>query len=117
MAKFLRLDDLFKKADLVITGEGKLDRQSTFGKVPFGMAKLASKYAVPTVVLCGSQQIVTCPKIFAGIFSIQPGPISLTDAMNKENTLANIGNTAYNILSTIQYGFAQRPQEGELLWT
>ncbi|WCZ18231.1 glycerate kinase [Lacticaseibacillus paracasei] len=112
MAKFLRLDDLFEKTDLVITGEGKLDRQSTFGKVPFGMAKLAEKYAVPTVVLCGSKQIATCPKIFAGIFSIQPGPISLTDAMNKENTLANIGNTAYNILSTIQHVFAQRPQEG-----
>lgn len=41
-------------ADLVITGEGKIDGQSKYGKVPVGVAKRALKYDVPVVAIVGS---------------------------------------------------------------
>ena len=40
-------------ADLVITGEGKIDGQSKRGKVPVGVAKLAKKWGVPVIALAG----------------------------------------------------------------
>jgi glycerate kinase len=38
------LEDLVKNADIVITGEGRLDRQSVIGKAPVGVAKFAKRY-------------------------------------------------------------------------
>lgn len=40
-------------ADLVVTGEGKLDAQSFFGKAPVGVASLARRYGVPVVAIAG----------------------------------------------------------------
>ena len=42
-----------KNADLVITGEGRVDSQTAFGKTPSGVAKTARKYRIPTVVIGG----------------------------------------------------------------
>ena len=39
--------------DLVITGEGKIDGQTIFGKTPIGVAKLAKKYSKPVIGICG----------------------------------------------------------------
>ena len=46
-------DGLLKDADLVVTGEGKLDSQSLQGKVVVGVAQRAKKYGVPTIALVG----------------------------------------------------------------
>ncbi len=40
-----------KDADLVITGEGKIDSQTIYGKVPVGVAKIAKKYHVPVMAI------------------------------------------------------------------
>ena len=42
-----------QNADLVITGEGKIDGQTIFGKTPIGVAKLAKKYGKPVIAVCG----------------------------------------------------------------
>ncbi|MEE9551544.1 MAG: glycerate kinase, partial [Gammaproteobacteria bacterium] len=42
-----------KGADLVITGEGRIDSQTAFGKTPAGVAKAAKKYKVPTIAIGG----------------------------------------------------------------
>jgi len=47
-------DDKLRDADLVITGEGRIDGQSAFGKVPMGVAKAAKKYGVPVIAVGGS---------------------------------------------------------------
>ncbi len=46
-------EEAVAKADLVITGEGKIDGQSKRGKVPVGVAKLAKKWGVPVIALAG----------------------------------------------------------------
>ncbi len=47
------LEAKIKDADLVITGEGKLDSQTAYGKAPAGVAKLAKKYRVQCIAICG----------------------------------------------------------------
>ncbi|MFV0481211.1 MAG: glycerate kinase [Campylobacteraceae bacterium] len=51
LAKF---DEQCIGASLVITGEGRLDRQSVFGKVPVGVAKFATIHKIPVVAVVGS---------------------------------------------------------------
>jgi len=48
------LEDKIKDADLVITGEGSMDRQTFFGKSAYGIAKLARKYNIPVITINGS---------------------------------------------------------------
>lgn len=49
----LGIDQLLKSADLVITGEGKIDTQSLNGKAPLGIAQRAKKYGLPVIAIGG----------------------------------------------------------------
>ena len=57
-----KLEDYVKDADIVVTGEGRLDGQTVFGKAPIGVAKLAKKYSKPVIAFCGSatKEAVAC---------------------------------------------------------
>lgn len=48
------LEKRLKRADLVFTGEGRIDRQTPFGKTPAGVAKVAETYQVPVIAIGGS---------------------------------------------------------------
>ncbi|GGK01487.1 glycerate kinase [Lentibacillus kapialis] len=50
-----KLEDHIQNADVVITGEGKMDSQSVYGKAPIGVAKIAQKYNVPVIAIVGSE--------------------------------------------------------------
>lgn len=52
--KLIHFDEAVKKADLVITGEGCMDRQTTFNKAPLGVAKAAKIVQVPVIAIVGS---------------------------------------------------------------
>ena len=54
VAEAVGLEQALAGADLVLTGEGRIDAQSVFGKVPVGVARLASKYGVPSVAVAGA---------------------------------------------------------------
>lgn len=43
------------RADLVITGEGRIDAQTAFGKVPVGVAELAKEKNIPVYAICGEK--------------------------------------------------------------
>jgi glycerate kinase len=49
--EIVKLEQVIKDADLVITGEGKIDSQTIYGKAPIGVAKIAKKYNVPVVAI------------------------------------------------------------------
>ena len=53
VAEVLDLEKSVRWADLVITGEGKLDHQSLNGKAPHGIVKLARSNGIPTATFCG----------------------------------------------------------------
>ena len=49
------LEDAMKGVDLVITGEGRMDAQSAFGKAPVGVARRAKRHGIPVVAVVGSR--------------------------------------------------------------
>ncbi|MCJ8327264.1 MAG: glycerate kinase [Campylobacterales bacterium] len=53
VAKEVNLEKHIKEASLVITGEGKIDKQTIYGKTPIGVAKLAKKHNIKTIAIAG----------------------------------------------------------------
>jgi len=53
VAEALRLEERIAASDLVITGEGRLDAQTLYGKAPVEVARLAKKQGKPVAVVCG----------------------------------------------------------------
>lgn len=49
-----KLESFVKDADVVVTGEGRLDFQTAMGKAPVGVAKLAKKFDIPVLAFAGS---------------------------------------------------------------
>jgi glycerate kinase len=99
----VQLDKHVAEADLVITGEGKIDRQTIYGKTPVGVAQTAKKYGVPVIAIAGStgenSEVVYEYGIDA-VFSLVPGAVSLADAM--ENAKEYIGKQAENIARLVK---------------
>ena len=88
------LSEKMQGADLVITGEGRLDEQSAMGKAPIGVAKLAKAQGIPVIAFAGA--VTEGAKICndAGIdayFPILRGISTLEDAMNKKNCQEKLG--------------------------
>lgn len=92
------LSQIVADANLVITGEGKIDGQTIFGKTPVGVAKTAKKYGVPVVGIAGSVSMdsdIVHEHGIDAVFSIVPGITSLEDAFTHaaeyvERTASNI---------------------------
>ncbi len=78
------LEEKIKDADLVITGEGKIDSQTSYGKAPAGVAELAKKHGVPCIALCGcaGRNISSLKKIgIKSVFPINKEAKDLEDSM------------------------------------
>ena len=90
-------------ADFVITGEGKIDGQTVFGKTPIGVAKTAKRHNIPVIAIAGNiasdSEIVHEHGIDA-VFSIVPGVISLDDAF--KNAPTYVERIAANIAAVIK---------------
>ncbi|THG72242.1 glycerate kinase [Pseudomonas sp. A-1] len=86
VAEVSGLEQALIGADLVITGEGRLDLQTLHGKTPMGVASIAKRHGVPVVALAGmlgeGYQQLYGHGIDAA-FSLAPGPISLADALTE----------------------------------
>ncbi|MZP30375.1 glycerate kinase [Heliobacterium undosum] len=69
-------------ADLVVTGEGKTDRQTAYGKVPSGVAKIAEGYGKPVIVISGGvddhEELETA---FSALVACTRLPVDVTTAM------------------------------------
>lgn len=93
MLQLAGMEGKIKKADLVITGEGKIDQQTLRGKVIKGVVDLAEKQSVPVIGLCGKLEAeVVAPLGLQAAFSISMGPGSLEEAII--STAANLEATA-----------------------
>ncbi|BAB04274.1 glycerate kinase [Halalkalibacterium halodurans] len=82
--------ELVKDADFVITGEGRIDQQTVYGKTPIGVAKAAKQYGVPVIAIAGSlgqgYEAVFEHGIDAA-FSLVPRIMSLDEAMQQGDSL------------------------------
>lgn len=87
------LEEELKDADVVITGEGRLDHQTAMGKAPVGVAELAKKYGATVIAFAGSVTPDAGACNLAGIdafFPIVRGVTTLEEAMDSENAKANM---------------------------
>lgn len=98
-----QLESHILDADFVITGEGKIDGQTIFGKTPIGVAKTAKRHNVPVIAIAGNvgadSEVVHEYGIDA-VFSIVPGVVSLEDAFKNAHTFAE--KIATNIATIIK---------------
>lgn len=81
-----------KDADLIITGEGKIDRQSLMGKVLNGVLKEAKHQNIPVIALCGmvEEKEFLLGQGFYNIIPISNPSLSLIENMEKETALENL---------------------------
>jgi len=103
------LDEKMKEVDLVITGEGALDRQTFFGKSVYGVAMLAKKNNVPVITINGSVFVSRgdidrkISNLFSGNFSIINKPMSLENAIkNSKKLLESITRELINFYLNIR---------------
>jgi glycerate kinase len=73
-----------KDADILITGEGCTDSQTSSGKLCGGVAKAAKEKNVPAILLSGALEgnIENLYNMFTAVFSIAAGPCSLREAVD-----------------------------------
>ncbi|MCG2677948.1 glycerate kinase, partial [bacterium] len=84
------LEKNLKDTDLVITGEGKMDSQTIYGKTPIGVAKLAKKHNIPVVAIVGEVDEgveVVYKHGIDGIMATTPYPMTSTQAIKKSSQL------------------------------
>jgi len=96
-----KLSEKMQGADLVITGEGRLDEQSAMGKAPIGVAKLAKAQGIPVLAFAGAVTVGAKACNQAGIdayFPILREITTLEDAMNKENARRNLEDTVEQVI-------------------
>lgn len=95
-----RLEDSIKDADIVITGEGRLDGQTAMGKAPVGVAGLAKKYGIPVIAFAGSvtKDASECNKNgIDAFFPILRSITTLAEAMEPEHAKNNLTDTAEQV--------------------
>jgi glycerate kinase len=100
-----QLDLHIRRADLVFTGEGKIDHQTQFGKTPFGVAQIAKNYNKPVIALAGSigegAEVLLKMGVTA-LFSITNGPMSLEESLKRAPAL--LKNAASEVMRLITIG-------------
>ena len=85
IAEAAKLADMLTSADLIITGEGQMDAQSFFGKVPVALATEAKPFNVPVIAFAGSVKGDAQQFASVGLQAVIPitnGPSTLTEAMS-----------------------------------
>ncbi|EME8860478.1 glycerate kinase [Enterobacter mori] len=103
----LQLADQVADADLVITGEGRIDSQTIHGKVPVGVAKVAKRFNKPVIGIAGSLTAdvgVVHKHGIDAVFSVIYTICSLEDAL--ENASENVRMAARNIAAALKVGQA-----------
>lgn len=93
--EIMQLENILKdfsaqNRDLVITGEGAMDYQTIFGKVPFGVAKVAKKQEINVIGIAGTlgKDYQTLYQYgFDSLFSITDKPMTLQEAIDNAETL------------------------------
>ena len=90
------LEKYVKDADIVVTGEGRLDGQTVMGKAPIGVAAIAKKYDKKVIAFsgCVTEDAIACNEHgIDAFFPILRGVVSLSEAMDTKNAAKNMTAT------------------------
>ena len=89
-------DEIIKDADIVITGEGKIDAQTMTGKLPYTVAQRAGAQGIPVLAICGRAEIQSHPS-FTAICPITPPETPLQTALQPSVAIRNLIDTVSEI--------------------
>ena len=95
-----KLEEYVKDADIVVTGEGRLDGQTVFGKAPIGVAKIAKKFDKPVIAFSGAvtEDAVACNEHgIDAFFPILRRIQTLQEAMEPSNARDNMAATVEQV--------------------
>lgn len=98
----IHFDEIIAGADLVITGEGRVDSQTLTGKTPFGVAQHALRQGIPVVTIGGSVAIDASQAQQAGFkdaLQVTPSDMPLQEAMKPEVAAENVYKTIKTFLT------------------
>lgn len=99
-----KLESYVREADIVITGEGRLDGQTVMGKAPIGVANIAKKYGKTVIAFsgCVTEDAVVCNEHgIDAFFPILRTVTTLNDAMDSENARKNMVSTVEQVFRMI----------------
>ncbi len=102
------LDTHVRDADLVITGEGRIDFQTVHGKTPIGVARVARRHGKPVIGIAGSLGAnvgVVHEHGIDAVFSVLNRPCTLEEALR--DAAANVELTARNVAAALRIGQAR----------
>ncbi len=96
LIEFLGYREKIAECNVIITGEGQLDTQTTQGKAPAVIAHHAAQHGIPVIAIAGSMPTENHP-LFQAMFSLMPRPASVEEAMQNaadwlSHTACQIGN-------------------------
>ena len=104
----VELETQVRDADLVITGEGRIDFQTVHGKTPIGVARVAKRHGKPVIGIAGSLGAkvgVVHEHGIDAVFSVLSKPCTLDEALR--DAAANVELTARNVAAMLRIGAAQ----------
>lgn len=104
VSKWMGLHEKIRQADLIVTGEGKFDKTSFFGKGPFSIIETASQLRKPTTLICGviekeCEDYLTNRSLNISLYSLAEDGFSLSQ--NLANTPAAMAEVAKEITSKL----------------
>ena len=105
MIEVVKLEQAIKDADLVITGEGKIDSQTIYGKAPIGVAKIAKKYNIPVIAVAaiiGDDADIVHQYGISSLISVSGQPMRLDESVS--NKVLLIKNSIKQSMRTIKTG-------------
>ncbi len=99
------LEEKIGRADVVVTGEGRLDGQTGMGKAPVGVASLAKKHGKRVIAFAGcvTPDARACNDCgIDAFFPILREPCTLAEAMDKTNAANNLADTAEQVFRLLR---------------
>jgi len=105
MIEIVKLEQAIKDANLVITGEGKIDSQTIYGKAPIGVAKIAKKYNIPVIAVAaiiGDDADIVHQYGISSLISVSGQPMRLEESV--PNKVALIKNSIKQSMRAIKTG-------------
>ena len=96
-----------QNADIIITGEGRIDKHSLMGKIPGKILQMGLKHNIPVIAIAGSieDEPILTEAGFHGVYATKPKEMPLEKAMMQEEAIRNIRETTSRIFTTQHHIF------------
>ena len=94
-----RFKERIAGANLIVTGEGRIDHQSLMGKIPGKILQIGKKYDIPVIALAGcvEDEVMLREAGFAGVYATKPASMTLKEAMKREVAMECVCQTVASL--------------------